>query len=76
MDTLNVLRGGLPATTNDTQFLKSHSGLALSLFNFCRFMRPLVYVDYSTYILRKERALHLWRRSATVYPHGYTCTVP
>ncbi len=64
--------GGLPATTNYTQLLKSRSGLALSLFNFCRFLRPLVLLDYSTDILRKESAsICLANR-----PHGYTCTVP
>ena len=51
---LNVLRGGLPAPTSNIQFLKSRSGLALSLFNFCRFVRPLVCFDYSTNILIKR----------------------
>jgi hypothetical protein len=51
---LNVLRGGLPTPTGSIQFLKSRSGLALSLFNFCRLVRPLVFSDYSTNILRKR----------------------
>ena len=53
MDTLNVLRGGLPAPTSSIQLLKSRSGLALSLFNFYRFVSPLVFLDCSTNILRK-----------------------
>jgi hypothetical protein len=56
LDPLNVLRAQLLCTTNYTQFLKSRSGLALSLFNFCRCLRPLVWLDYSTDILRKESA--------------------
>ena len=53
LDTLNVLRGGLPTPTGSIQFLKSRSGLALSLFNFFRFVRPLVFLDCRTNILRK-----------------------
>jgi len=54
LETLNVLRGGLPTPTSNIQLLKSRSGLALSLFNFCRFVRPLVFSDYGTNILRKR----------------------
>ncbi len=59
METLNVLCGGLPTPTSYTQLLKSRSGLALSLFNFCRFVRPrfakqIVCFDYSTDVLRLD----------------------
>jgi len=51
---LNVLQGGLSTPTGSIQFLKSRSGLALSLFNFCRFVRPLVFSEDSTNSLRKR----------------------
>ena len=53
MELLNNLRGELPAPKGSIQLLKRRSGLALSLFNFCRFVRPLVFSDYGTNILRK-----------------------
>ena len=53
MDMLNVLQGGLSTPTGSIQFLKSRSGLALSLFNFFRFVRPLVFSEDSTNSLRR-----------------------
>ncbi len=62
MDALNVLRAQLLCTTNNTQFslalparacVKSRSGLALSLFNFCRFFHPLVFPDSNTNVLTR-----------------------
>src|SRR5512141_224184 len=55
---LNVLQEGLPLPTSYTQFLKSRSGQALSLFNFCRLFRPPVSSDYSTSVLRKACVLY------------------
>jgi hypothetical protein len=67
---LIVLHGGLPATTCNAQLLKSRSGLALSLFNFCRFERPLDFFDCSTVVLKRRASDTLIATHAGLRQHG------
>jgi len=46
LDTLNILRNGLPVPTSYIQFLKSRNVPALSLFNFCRYRHNRMKVLY------------------------------